>query len=134
LGKRRGRPGYDTVVLGQTAPLRIDAGAVAARLARPDHARAQRALGDLRLGTAVELLATYAGSARDLQPWLRGAEINQDRSLRLQYLAGLHLNATTGADAYGELLAFRTYAEDIFTDRGETGRQLQFALTNPERP
>jgi hypothetical protein len=41
------------------------------------------------------LMATYAGQARDLRPWLTDAEINTDRNLRLEYLAGLGNTSTT---------------------------------------
>jgi spermidine synthase len=50
---------------------------------------------------------TYAVSHEELIPWLAGAEINRDRNLRLQYLAGLGLNRTEGAAIYREILSYR---------------------------
>ena len=43
---------------------------------------------------AVELLATYAGTAPRMTGWTAGTEhlINHDRNLRLQYIAGLYVN------------------------------------------
>jgi spermidine synthase len=42
--------------------------------------------------SAVDLLGTYVGGRAELANWLEDAEINRDRNLRLQYLAGLALN------------------------------------------
>jgi spermidine synthase len=106
--------GYDTVMLGQAAPLQVDVDALQARLDRPDHARVRESLASLELGSAVELLSTYAGRYAGLKDWLGRAEINRDRNLRLQYLAGLRLNSQSGANAYGELLMLRHFPEDMF--------------------
>lgn len=106
--------GYDTVMLGQTdAPL-IDLAALRDRLLRPEFAEAQRALGHLGLGTALDLLSTYAGNLSDLRTWLAPAEINHDRTLRLQYLAGLQLESGAGAEAYREILALRRFPANTF--------------------
>lgn len=106
--------GYDTVMLGQLdAPL-IDIAALQQRLARPDHAATQRVLANLGIGTAMDLLSTYAANLPDLRNWLKGAEINRDRTLRLQYLAGLQLESHTGADAYREILWQRRFPADMF--------------------
>ena len=106
--------GYDTVMLGQDGPLVIDLDTLQRRLERPDYARVRQSLEPLALGSAVELLSTYAGRFRDLRGWLARAEINRDRNLRLQYLAGLQLDSSGGANAYGEMLNYRQFPEDIF--------------------
>jgi spermidine synthase len=49
-----------------------------------------------------------------LKGWLARAEINRDRNLRLQYLAGLRLDSASGTGAYNELLTLRKFPEDIF--------------------
>ncbi|MBI5766233.1 MAG: fused MFS/spermidine synthase [Verrucomicrobia bacterium] len=120
--------GYDTVMLGQLTPLHLDVGALQQRLDRPDHARVKRSLSGPSLGSAVELLTTYAGSYADLKGWLAKAEINRDRSLRLQYLAGLHLNSAKGSEAYVEMLTYRRFPEDIFYDQSLQRQQLFLAL------
>lgn len=104
--------GYDLVLFGQIDPAPIDAGAIDARLAR-DRA-VHRSMDEVALGSSVDLLWTYAGRGRDLEPWLRGAEINRERSLRLQYLAGLALNQKQAYDIYHELLGYRAYPYDLF--------------------
>ncbi len=120
--------GYDTVMLGQAEPLRIDVGALQQRFDRPDHATVHAALQSLGLGSAVELLSTYAGRFDALKPWLAGAEINRDRNLRLQYLAGLQLESKAGARAYAEILGYRTFPADLFFAPPEMLTPLRRAL------
>ena len=120
--------GYDTVMLGTLAPLVVDLDEMQARLDRPDHAVARNALADLGLGTAVSLMSTYAGRAADLKTWLDGAAINRDRSLRLQYLAGLQLNSSRGADAYHEMLRHVEFPEEIFLGSDSRRAALRDAL------
>jgi spermidine synthase len=56
--------------------------------------------------SAVDLFATYAGSAEDMKPWLQDAQINRDRNLRLQYLAGRGLNLYRADAIFAEMLPF----------------------------
>ncbi len=124
--------GYDTVMLGQAGPLQVDVDALQQRLDRGEYARVRYSLADLELGSAVELLSTYAGRYTELKDWLARAEINRDRNLRLQYLAGLRLNSQSGADAYGELLRLRKYPGDIFRNASaERVNALRTALAAP---
>ena len=71
-------------------------------------------LGEVGFGSVVDVMATYAAQASDLQPWLQGAEINTDRNLRLQYIAGLQLNQYQAAEIYNQILSYRTFPEDRF--------------------
>jgi len=62
-----------------------------------------------------DLFGTYAGQARDLARGLRDAEINRDRNLRLQYLAGF---ARTGIKVKASLArwsVYRKFPEKLFT-------------------
>jgi spermidine synthase len=106
--------GYDTVMLGQATPLMIDVEQLQARFDRPDFVQIRETLSTLGLGSAVELLTTYAGRFSDLKGWLASAEINHDRNLRLQYLAGLQLDSNTGTDAYAAILEHRQFPADMF--------------------
>jgi spermidine synthase len=123
--------GYDTVMLGQANPLEIDIDALQQRFERPDHARIRVALYDLGFESAVDLLATYAGRFNDLKAWLASAEINRDRNLRLQYLAGLQLDSTKGADAYAEILGHRIFPADMFKASPSHLSALKDALAVP---
>ncbi len=125
--------GYDTVVLGQAEPLAIDLAALGARLDRPEFAGVKKSLADFGLGTVVGLLSTYAGQAPDLATWLKPAEINRDGSLHLQYLAGLQLDSTRGANAYGEMLGQRHFPDDLFLGSISDRDALKLALP-PSRP
>ena len=126
--------GYDTVLLGQAAPLRIDLEALEQRLERTDHVRIRADLTELGFASAVDLLATYSGRFSALQAWLAPAEVNRDRHLRLQYLAGLQLNSSTGAATYHELLDRRKFPGDLILASPARLQELQQALGRRARP
>jgi spermidine synthase len=107
--------GYDLVLVGQVEPLSIDVNELQARLDSPAYARVRSSLGDIGITSAIDLLSNYVGTAQDLEPWLRGASINTDRNLRLQYLAGLTLNSYESGGIYREMRARTRYPEEIFT-------------------
>jgi spermidine synthase len=106
--------GYDTVVLGQVEPARIDVDAMEARLNRPEYEAVTRSLHDVGFNSLLGLLATYGGQAVDLQQWTAGAEINRDGNLRLQYLAGLALNDSMEGTIYNEILSYRKFPRNLF--------------------
>ena len=120
-GNDRNGEGYDVVLLGQHEPTRIDIEAMQNRLNRQDHAPVVNSLQDIGMGSAIRLLATYAGQATDLAGWLKDAEINHDRNLRLQYLAGIHLNSYAEKTIYENILAQRRFPEELFTGRTRIG-------------
>ncbi len=124
--------GYDIVLLGQAEPTRINLDQVRERLTRPDHFRVVRSLQDVGFQSAVDLFSTYAGRAADLATWLKGAQINRDLNLRLQYLAGLGVNYNTAAPIYQEMLGYRKFPEDIFSGSMERIQQLKGALAASE--
>ncbi len=106
--------GYDAVLLAQVEPTRIDVGALQARLDRPDHAAVKRSLAEAGFPLGLDLLQTYAGQARDLQPWMTDAQINNDRNLRLQYLAGWSANSYMGAEILNGILRYKQFPENLF--------------------
>ncbi len=120
--------GYDVVLLGQLGPNSIDVAGLQARLEREDYTAVLLSLGETNQASAIRLLSTYAGRGRDLVPWTRDAQINQDRNLRLQYLAGLGLNAYESVDIYRLMLACRQYPQELFHATVEQERQLRMAL------
>lgn len=123
--------GYDTVMLGQAEPLAIDIDALQRRFDQPDHAPVRVALDDLGFHSAIDLLSTYAGRFSDLKTWLADAEINRDRTLRLQYLAGMELESTKGAEAYIEIIGQRMFPTDLFHASPEKLQALRDALAVP---
>lgn len=107
--------GHDMVLLGQVEPLRIDLDAMEQRVGyRDDSSKLPQSLAEVGMNSPVDLFATYAGRASDLKSWLQGAAINRDRNLRMQYLAGIGLNADDSAAIYAGMLAYRRFPEDLF--------------------
>ena len=122
-GNTNNGQGYDTVLLGQEGAMRIDIDALQARLARPEYLRVTESLSEVGFISPLDLLATYAGAGPELAPWLANAEINRDRNLRLQYLAGMGNNSYEGGPIYSEMLSYRTFPEAMITG-SEPGRSM----------
>jgi spermidine synthase len=114
--------GYDAVLLGQLGGTTFDLDALQERLNRPDHQRVKTSLADVGFQSGISLLSTYAGRAVDLHEWMRDAQLNTDRNLRLQYLAGLSFNSYLGAEILSEITRHRRFPDDLFT--GSEGRRL----------
>ncbi len=106
--------GYDVVLLGHDGPTRIDIRAMEQRFQDAGYRRVGASLIESGFETPIDLFSTYAGSGRELQEWLRGAEINTDQNLRLQYLAGVGLNNYTAGDIFDEVAKFRTFPDALF--------------------
>jgi spermidine synthase len=122
--------GYDTVLLGQVEPAKIDVDALQQRLQRPEYASVARSMQAVGFRSAVDLLATYAGRAQELAPWLRDAQVNEDLNMRLQYLAGMGLNVDRPGAIYNYILAFRRFPEDIFAGSDDHMAALRFAIAS----
>ncbi len=125
--------GYDLVLLGRADDSPIDMDALAERLGKPGYARVSASLAEVEFHSPVDLLATYAGWAPDLEPMLAGAQINDDFNLRLQYLAGLGLNSVSGPQIYRDILAYRKFPEGLLTGSGERMNALRELLGRPYR-
>jgi spermidine synthase len=126
--------GYDVVLAGHATPQTIDIDSVQARISSPASARVAQSLSDVGFNSALSLLATYGGQARDLAPWLANAEINRDSNLRLQYLAGMSLNQYENASIYAEMLKYRRFPENLFTGAPALRDLLRQALNGPSGP
>ena len=120
--------GYDTVLLGQVEPTRIDLDEMEARLGRPEYAPMAQSLREVGVMSAVDLFSTYAARASDLQEWLRDAAINRDRDLRLEYLAGMGVNLFQSEGIYNDMLRYRRFPEDLFTGSEGRKRALREAI------
>jgi spermidine synthase len=119
--------GYDLVLLGQVEPTRIDVDAIQAKLQRPEYAPMAQSLREIGMSSAVDLFSTYAGRKADLEPWLRNAQINHDRNLRLQYLAGLGLNLYQADVIYSDMLRYVTRTPDDLFIASDATRQRLFS-------
>ena len=120
--------GYDIVLLGQVDATKIDMDAMQARIDRPQGARVAQSLREVGFGDIVQLLSTYAGQESELRPWLEGAVINRDSSLRLQYIAGWALNVSRETAIYSEMLQYRHFPANRLSGSEERLRALRYAL------
>ena len=123
--------GYDTVLLGQVEPAKIDVEAIAQRLTRPEYANVAQSLYDVGFRSVLDLLGTYAGQRQDLLPWLEGAEINRDGNLRLQYMAGLALNVSMEGAIYNQILSYRQYPQNMLVVSDANREVVMQALRGP---
>jgi spermidine synthase len=121
--------GYDVVLMGQAEPTHIDVDAMEAQLSSPAFAQVAQSLREIGFGSATDLLSTFGGRGPQLKPWLQDAEINTDRNLRLQYLAGFGVNAYEQATIYRGILSYRQYPEGLFTGSPERMAALRNAIS-----
>ena len=68
-----------------------------------------------------------------LKEWSRGAQINTDRNLRLQYLAGMWLNSNMGERILSGILAYYRFPDRTFVGSPEASPALKQALKRAGR-
>ncbi|MGE3176091.1 MAG: spermidine synthase [Vicinamibacterales bacterium] len=118
----------DTVLLGQVERPKIWVDEIEDMLRSPGFAAVDSSLVQAGIFGAAELFGSYAGRAPDLAGWLADAQINRDRDLRLQYLAGLGLNQHSGDDIYRDLVSYRAYPDDLFVASESMRGKLQAVM------
>jgi spermidine synthase len=106
--------GYDVVLVGQKTPGPIDVDAIQARLETPEYAQVAYSLAQIGFNSAVDLLSTYAARKDQMGQYLSDAQINLDKNLRLQYLAGFGLNFYEQASIYADMIRERRFPEGLF--------------------
>lgn len=119
--------GYDVVMIGSVDPLQVDLQAIDELMSRDPQLR--RSLVDVDFNSALEISSSFVGSADDLQPYLADAQINRDRSLRLQYLAGLALDENNSVEIFQGMARYRTFPEGLFVAPDGMEAQLRQAFT-----
>ncbi len=107
--------GYDMTFLGQVGPLKIDLDALQARLNRPDYAPVAQSLAEIGVHSPWDLFSDYSGQKSDLGPWIKGADINTDGDLRLQYLAGWGINSSKEDVIYRIMQSYKRSPANLFT-------------------
>jgi spermidine synthase len=132
--------GYDAVLIGQAQPSAIDIDRLRNILGRDDYHQVRESLMEVGFGSdstqwfnrdrnvVIPLLATYAGQASNLKSWTRGAQINRDRNLRLQYLAGISFNYYLSTAIFQDIVSNYTFPENILTGSGENIELLKQTL------
>jgi spermidine synthase len=93
--------GSDIIMIGQVAPLSVDAGDLTSRIEE--------------------------NPALEKSLWLEDAQINRERNLRLQYLAGLSLDLRKHQEIYRTIVQYRAYPDHIFTAPEWMERRLRGA-------
>lgn len=127
-----GGEGYDTIMIGQSGPLSIDASALQTRFVRPDHAWVRESVAEVGFHSAFDLLRTYAGQKSDLTGWLADAEINREKNLRLMYLAGLGSDIQQAPEIFNEILSRRSFPDQLFaTTPAESLTRLKLMMEAP---
>jgi spermidine synthase len=104
--------GNDLIMLGQVAPLSVDAGHITSRLG--ENPALEKSLAEVKIEGVLRLLAAYLGEKRNLASWLEDAQINRDRNLRLQYLAGMSVDLREHQEMYRTMVQYRGYPDRIF--------------------
>jgi spermidine synthase len=117
--------GYDIVMLGGIGPMRIDVDDIQRRMDMEELIAVKEALAEIEVYSAIDLMKTYLGQAPDMKPWLAGAPINDDRSLRLQYLAGMALDRYEDESIFSGMVEYRVYPEKLFVADIETEAALR---------
>jgi spermidine synthase len=134
--------GYDAILFGQVEPTVIDVNEVQRRLDRVDHHAVKQSLREVGFGQletatdgsavepeeAIALLATYFGQAPMLKEWSRGAQINTERNLRLQYLAGMWLNSDLAQPILASIRESYRFPDQTFVGSPESIDALKAAL------
>lgn len=125
----RNGDGYDMVFMGQAEPLKINLDEVQQRFARTDYAPVADSLRDIGVNSPIELLATFAGQKSDLSRWYQGAELNRDKDLRLQYLAGWGINAHMEDELYRDIMTYVRPPQTLFEGSPELMSTLMSAFS-----
>ncbi len=143
-----GGVGYDAVLLGSPEPTRMNIDKLQELLSRPAYASVRNSLTEVGFGAdtqslrlevniwgdpVIALLTTYAGQARDLGGWMKGAQLNTDRNMRLQYLAGMAVNQQLRKEILDNILKYYKFPDDVFTGSAENMRIMKVALQSTGR-
>ncbi|MDE3152499.1 MAG: fused MFS/spermidine synthase, partial [Gemmatimonadota bacterium] len=126
--------GYDMVLVGSPDPMTIDVDSIERRLETPAYAPVARSLSQIGFYSAVDLFSTFAAQGPQLAPWTADAQINHDRNLRLQYLAGMSNNQYNQQAIYADMLKYRGYPAHLFTGSPQTLQALRTAIGGGAQP
>jgi spermidine synthase len=111
--------GYDLVLSGTNGDAPINLDLLAERLGRAEYAPVTQSLTEIGFPSLEAFFGTFAGRGPELKPWVAGADLNRDRNLRLQYLAGLGLNSYDQNAIYQSMLSFRRWPDGLFVGAPE---------------
>ena len=119
--------GYDVVLLGQNGDAKIDVDRIESG-SRIRGMRRWRSRSSRSVSQWPRPVVDLAAQGPQLRPWLADAQVNRDRNLRLQYLAGLGVNIDQRVEIYRGILAYRRYPDDLFIGSPERLAALRSAM------
>jgi len=120
--------GYDVVLLAGRGAITIDINRIEAQLREANFQPVAASLVEVGFNSSLALFSTYAAQASDLTGWVVDAEINRDRNLRLQYLAGTGLNAYQGDAIFSSMITGRKFPSTLFVANDQWKAGLQNLL------
>jgi len=126
--------GYDLVLMGQKdpGPLKVDIDVVEQRLRQAKYALLVKSLNFIGFQNATELYATYLGDQDSMKDWLKGAQLNTDRNMRLQYVAGWAIYSNMADTLYRKVLAMRKLPTPYFTGSPQGMAALNVKMHAPQ--
>jgi spermidine synthase len=120
--------GYDAVLFGQKGGTVINIDELKAKLSDEAHRPVRESMAFVGFNDVEDMLASYAGQASDMVEWSKDAEINWDKNLRLQYIAGMWLNSYIEGDILNNMLKYYSFPDNIFKGSEESISSLKQKL------
>jgi spermidine synthase len=104
-----GDGGYNVTLLGQLNPLDVTMSQIIENFSSP---KVRDSLADVGIPSVQVMVDLFAGVTEDFEWWLADAQLNRDRNLRLEYLAGRALNAQYSDEIYRNMIS-RTLSREL---------------------
>jgi spermidine synthase len=121
---------HDIIAVGQLEPVKLDLAEIERRIRANPAVRA--ALAEVNLATIPELMAQYAAHSGDVQSWIAGAPLNRDRSLRLEYLAGMSMRLYIADQIFDDMIKHRRYPDDVLVNDERYEREIRRRMERVE--
>ena len=116
--------GYDVVMLGQLDPIVINSEKIQDRL--DSSPTIKNSLSVVKYDSAMSVLKTFSGQINDIATWLEGAELNRDKNLRLEYLAGQSLDDYGKDKIHYAMTKDLSYPKSIFSVSSSEENTLRY--------
>jgi spermidine synthase len=110
--------------VGQNDPAPIDLDVIDEKLSRAEYSTVAQSLVEVGFYSSAQLMSTFVARKPEIDPWLADAQINRDRNLRLQFLAGMGVNLYEADQIYRDMARYRTFPEGLFTGSPRAMGQL----------
>jgi len=68
-----------------------------------------------------------------MKEWMENAQINTDRNLRLQYLAGMSVNSFMGSEILNGILKYYKFPEDVFSGSSQRVQEMKLVFHAAKR-